>query len=81
MDSLYRIKKLHFSIITCLETISAEESQKWSADSLTDAITLLLAITSTAFLSSLVITHECLQYLKGLTISLQEEAKILLRQC
>ena len=47
----------------------------WSSDSVTDASTLLLAITSTEFISALVITHECLQYLRGLTTSLQEKAK------
>ncbi len=47
----------------------------WSPDSITDATTLLLAITNTEFISALVITHKCLQYLRGLTVSLQEEAK------
>ena len=42
---------------------------------MTDASTLLLAITTTEFISALVITNECLQYLRGLTTSLQEEAK------
>ena len=36
---------------------------------------LLLVITRTEFISALVITNECLQYLRGLTTSLQEEAK------
>ncbi len=44
----------------------------WSPDSITDATTLLLAITTTEFISALVITHKCL---RGLTVSLQEEAK------
>ena len=47
----------------------------WSPDSVTDASTLLLVITRTEFVSALVITNECLQYLRGLTTSLQEEAK------
>ena len=47
----------------------------WSPDSVTDASTLLLVITRTEFISALVITNECLQYLRGLTTSLQEEAK------
>ena len=42
---------------------------------MTDASTLLLAIMTTEFISALVITNECLQYLRGLTTSLQEEAK------
>ena len=47
----------------------------WSPDSVTDASTLLLVITRTEFTSALVITNVCLQYLRGLTTSLQEEAK------
>ena len=47
----------------------------WSPDSVTDASTLLLVITRTEFTSALVITNVCLQYLRGLTMSLQEEAK------
>ena len=47
----------------------------WSPVSVTDASTLLLAITTTEFFRALVITNWCLQYLRGFTISLQEEAK------
>ena len=47
----------------------------WSPDSVTDASTLLLVITRTEFISALVITNVCLQCLRGLTTSLQEEAK------
>ena len=47
----------------------------WSPDSVADACTLLLAITTTEFISALVITNGCLHYLRGLTTSLQEEAK------
>ena len=46
-----------------------------SLDSVTDASTPLLVITRTEFISALEITNECLQYLRGLTTSLQEEAK------
>ena len=75
IDALDRVKKLHSSIVVCFENISTEGSCMWSADSVTDASTLLLAITTTKFTSALVITNECLQYLRGLTTSLQEEAK------
>ena len=75
IDAFDRIKTLHSSIVACFESISAEGASLWSPDSVTDASTLLLAITSTEFISALVITHECLQYLRGLTTSLQEEAK------
>ena len=46
----------------------------WCPDSVPDASTLLLVITRTEFISALEITNECLQYLGGLTMSLQEEA-------
>ena len=65
---------INCSIVACHESIVAEGSRAWSPDSLTDASTLLLAVT-TGFISALVITNECLQYLRGLTVSLQEEAK------
>ena len=52
----------------------------WSPDSVTDASTLLLVITRTGFISALVITNECLQYLRGLTTSLQEEAKDIVQE-
>ena len=42
---------------------------------MTDACTLLVAITTTEFISALVITNECLHYFLGLTRSLQQEAK------
>ena len=69
------LKCLHSSIVICFETITAEGSHKWSSDSLTDAHTLLLAITTANFISALVITNECLHFFLGLTRSLQQEAK------
>ena len=75
IDALDRIKKLYSLIVACFENISAEGSCMWSPDSVTDASTLLLVITRTEFFSGHVITNECLQYLRGLTTSLQEEDK------
>ena len=40
---------LHSSLVACMESIAFEGASKWSADSLTDARTLLLAITTTEF--------------------------------
>ena len=51
----------------------------WSADTFTDASTLLLAITTADFICALVITHKCLQYLEGLTVSLQKGAKYIVQ--
>ena len=75
IGTLDLIKKLYSSIVACFENISAEGSRMWSPDSVIDASTLLLVITRTEFVSALVIINECLQYLRGLTTSLQEEAK------
>ena len=75
IDALDRFQTLHPSIVACMESISSEGSSKWSPDSLTDSCTLLLAITTTDFLSALVITNACLKYLLALTRSLQAEAK------
>ena len=52
-------------------------SDGWSRspDSLTDASTLLLAITTTDFVSALVITSNSLSYLLPLTRSLQAESE------
>ena len=75
IDALERFKILHSSVALCLETISSEGSTSWSADSLTDASTLLLAITTTEFVSALVISSKSLNYLYSLTTSLQAEAK------
>ena len=47
----------------------------WTNESLIDASTLLLAITSTDFILALIITQECIQYISGLTTSLLMEAK------
>ena len=75
IDAIDRFKHLHSSIVACFESISTEGSSLWSSDAVTDASTLLLAITTTEFISALVITNECLQYFLGLTRSLQQEAK------
>ena len=75
IDALDRIQALHPSIVHCLESISAEGSSLWSPESIVDSKTLLLAITTTEFLSALVIVNACLCYLLSLTCSLQAEAK------
>ena len=58
-----------------MEKISSEGLREWSSDSVTDATTLLLAISTTVFISALVIITACLQLLLGLTHSLQAEVK------
>jgi len=75
LDGLETFVELHPSIVACMEDIVESGAANWSTDSLTDAKGLLLAITSTDFIMSLVITNSALCYLKGLTTSLQAEAK------
>ena len=60
IDALDRFQKLHSSIAACMESILEEGRSRWSLDSLTDASTFLLAITTTDFVSALVITTKCL---------------------
>ena len=66
---------LYPSIVASLEGICDEGSSEWSTDSLTDARGLPLTITTTDFLSALVITNSCISYLTALTSNLQAEAK------
>ncbi len=75
IDALQRFKKLYSSVVSCFEAISSERTA-WSRDSLSDASTLLQAITSTEFVSALVITSNSLSCLLPLTKSLQAEARI-----
>ena len=75
IDALDRFKTLYPSIAACFESISSDGSAKWTPDSLTDASTLLLAISTTEFLSALVIASGSLNYSLALTRSLQAEAK------
>ena len=67
--------RLYLSVVDCLETICNDGARLWSQDSLTDARGLLLAITTTDFVSALVITNSCLKYLNALTASLQAQAR------
>ena len=58
-----------------MEGICSDGPKLWSSDSLTDARSLQLAITTTDFISSLVITNSCLKYIQALMTNLQAEAK------
>ena len=69
-SNLYDLISLYSSIGIC-----DDGSSEWSADSLTDARGLLWTITTTDFLSALVITNSCISYLTALTSNLQAEAK------
>ena len=71
INALQQFKQLHSSVAPCLESISGEGTTEWAPDTVTDATTLLLAISTTDFISAFVITTECLNYLLALTRSLQ----------
>ena len=75
IDAANAFKCLFLSIVDCFEHICNDGPRLWSADSLTDARGLHLAITTTEFVSALVITNSCLKYIQALTSSLQAEAK------
>jgi len=75
LDALETLCLLHHSIVLCMEMIQDGGAHAWSADSLADARSLMLALTTTDFLSALVISHMTLSYMKGITRSLQAEAK------
>ena len=53
INALDHVKKIHYSLVVCFESISTEGSSLWSADSVTDASTLLLAIMTTEFIMHL----------------------------
>ena len=75
IDAIDVFCSLHRSIVGCMESICDSGSNSWSSESLTDARSLLLAISTTDFLAALVITNFCLKYLQALTSNLQGEAK------
>ena len=58
-----------------METICSEGQSLWTADSVTDARSIQLAISTIDFLSALVTTSSCLKYLQALTSNLQAEAR------
>ena len=62
-------------IVACVETICSDGHSQWTADSVTDARGIQLALTTTDFVSALVITNYCLNYLQALTTNLQAEAR------
>ena len=75
IDAIEVFRSLHQSVVACMESISNDDPSSWSPDSLTDARSLQLAITTTDFLCALVITNCCLKYLQALTSNLQAETK------
>ena len=75
IDALQVFQTLNPSTVACMERICDDGTGLWSSDSLTDARSLQLAMTTTDFLCALVVTNSCLNYLQALTSNLQAEAK------
>jgi hypothetical protein len=75
IDTIEIFKTLHKSVAECMENIYNSPSGSWNADSRTDARALQIAITTTDFLCSLVITNSCLKYIQALTTNLQAESQ------
>ena len=78
LDALESFLALHPMLVVCFNAILDEGPQAWSRDSITDANGLLTAITNTDFIAALVIVNKCLHYVRGITSSLQAEAKDLI---
>ena len=75
IDAIEIFYKLYKSVVECMEDICNVPSGLWNADAIKDAKGLLLAITTTDFLTALVVTNACLKYVQGLTTSLQAESR------
>ena len=61
-------------VVQTLEGISEGSAGGWNTDSSRQATSLVSSITKFSFIISLVVTNECLGYVKGLTISRQKRA-------
>eukprot|EP00117_Sycon_ciliatum_P011780 scpid47775/ scgid13111/ 52 kDa repressor of the inhibitor of the protein kinase; 58 kDa interferon-induced protein kinase-interacting protein; Death-associated protein 4; THAP domain-containing protein 0 len=75
LDALEAFLNLLPSLVVCFQEISEAPAAAWSRDSLIDAKGLLSRVTTTEFMSALVITNKCLGYVRGITSSLQSEAR------
>ena len=71
IDAMEVFCSLHKSIVACMENICSDGPHLWSPDSLTDARSLQLAISTCDFICALVITIFYLKYLQALTLNLQ----------
>ena len=75
IDAADIFMRLYLSVVNFLKNICDDGARLWSLDSFTDSRGLLLGITTTDFVSALVITNFCLKYFNALKTSLQAEAK------
>ena len=75
IDAIEIFKNLHRCIVECMESICSAAPGTWNTDSITDARSLQLAVSTTDFLCALVITNSCLKYVQALTSNLQAESR------
>ena len=75
IDALEVFFELYPAVVKTLEAISEGGSAGWNAESCRSAESLMICITKFQFLMAYTVTKQCLQYIKGLTISLQKRAK------
>ena len=78
IDAIQVFKSLHQCTINCMEDICNYGLGFWTPDTLTDARSLQVAMTTTDFICTVVIINSCVKYLQALTSSLQAEAKDIL---
>ena len=75
IDALEVFFSLFPAVVRTLEVISEGGDTGWNQDSRRSADSLLICITKFQFLIAFVVTKQCLEYIKGLTVSLQKRAK------
>ena len=63
---------LYPAVVKILEIISEDSSSGWNSESSKSAHTLLVCITQFEFIMAFIVGLRCLDYIKGLTITLQK---------
>ena len=71
IDGLDIFNEIFMAIVLCLEAMSFNENSSWNADTLRDAGSLFLSITSFQFVICLVVVSRCLEVTRPLTKQLQ----------
>ena len=74
IDALEVFFDLFEAVVRTFEVIGDGSADGWNADACRSAENLLACITKYQFIIALVVTKQCLQYTKGLTVSLQKRA-------
>lgn len=75
IDALEVFHNLFPVVVKTLEIISEGGTTGWNQESRRMAGNLLVCITKFQFIIAFVVTRQCLEYIRGLTVSLQKRAK------